>query len=164
MPRGSTTNDGRHWACNQRRRWWPEALWQSEGSVRHLMDGDVPICTLPSRGASRLPENKRAAQRRYTASQRAKGIKPKTESNRKYRLRSDYGMTPNEFASMLEAQDGLCAICRERPAVQVDHDHGTDAVRELLCGTCNRMLGQAHDDPALLRAGARYLEKHRRPG
>jgi hypothetical protein len=62
---------------------------------------------------------------------------------------------------MLEAQRGLCAICRAAPAVHVDHDHATDAVRELLCFNCNGGLGQFRDDPAVLRAAADYVERHR---
>jgi hypothetical protein len=34
-------------------------------------------------------------------------------------------------------------------------------VRGLLCPKCNVTLGQAGDDPSLLRALARYVEDHR---
>jgi hypothetical protein len=62
---------------------------------------------------------------------------------------------------MLAAQGGLCAICRAAPAGHVDHDHVTGAVRELLCFNCNGGLGQFRDDPAVLRAAADYVERHR---
>nr|WP_246078449.1 endonuclease VII domain-containing protein [Modestobacter excelsi] len=62
---------------------------------------------------------------------------------------------------MLNDQGGLCAICREAPAEQVDHDHDTNAVRALLCFNCNGGLGQFRDDPAVLRAAADYVEHHR---
>ncbi|UOY02503.1 endonuclease VII domain-containing protein [Blastococcus sp. PRF04-17] len=61
---------------------------------------------------------------------------------------------------MLEAQGGLCAICRAAPAVHVDHDHVTGAVRALLCFNCNGGLGQFKDDPAVLRAAADYVQFH----
>lgn len=63
------------------------------------------------------------------------------------RLRK-YGITAEEYAQMLQAQRGRCAICDEefggdRP--QIDHDHrirGRAAVRRLLCGDCNiRTIG-----------------------
>lgn len=62
---------------------------------------------------------------------------------------------------MLAFQDGLCAICRTAPAVHVDHDHETGAVRALLCFNCNGGLGQFKDDPYLLRMAAFYVEHHR---
>jgi hypothetical protein len=62
---------------------------------------------------------------------------------------------------MLEAQDGLCAICRSAPAVHVDHDHETGAVRALRCLNCNGGLGRFRDDPFLLRMAAFYVEGHR---
>jgi Recombination endonuclease VII len=61
---------------------------------------------------------------------------------------------------MLESQDGLCAICRAAPAVHVDHDHVTGAVRALLCFNCNGGLGQFKDDPGLLHLAAFYVEHH----
>jgi hypothetical protein len=61
---------------------------------------------------------------------------------------------------MLAAQGGLCAICRTAPAVHVDHDHATGAVRALLCFNCNGGLGQFKDDPLLLHAAAYYVALH----
>jgi hypothetical protein len=55
---------------------------------------------------------------------------------------------------MLEVQGGLCAVCKAAPAVHVDHDHVTGAVRALLCFNCNGGLGQFKDNPELLHAAA----------
>ena len=70
-------------------------------------------------------------------------------------------------ASMWNRQGGRCAICR-RPTtkLQVDHDHDccppkracVRCLRGMLCGLCNAGLGMFGDDPARLRAAARYLE------
>lgn len=82
-----------------------------------------------------------------------------------------YGLTPDAYAALLEAQGGVCAICQRpetltrggRPMrLAVDHDHATDANRSLLCSACNRALGYMGDDPARLRAAADYLERHGR--
>src|SRR3954454_23848933 len=81
--------------------------------------------------------------------------------SRTYHLSRRYGISAEEADVMLAAQGGLCAICRAAPAVHVDHDHATDAVRELLCFNCNGGLGQFRDDPAVLRAAAEYVERHR---
>jgi len=86
----------------------------------------------------------------------------KVGGSRTYHLKRRYGITAADADVMLAAQGGLCAICRAAPAVHVDHDHATDAVRELLCFNCNGGLGQFRDDPAVLRAAADYVERHRR--
>jgi hypothetical protein len=80
---------------------------------------------------------------------------------RTYHLRRRYGVTARKADAMLEAQGGLCAICRAAPAEHVDHDHDTGAVRALLCFDCNGGPGQFKDDPFLLQLAAFYVEHHR---
>ncbi len=82
---------------------------------------------------------------------------------RDHRLATVYGMTEVEYAALLARQDGRCAICRA-PATEakgarldVDHDHASGLVRGLLCGPCNRGIGNLGDDAARLRAAAEYL-------
>ena len=63
---------------------------------------------------------------------------------------------------MLERQGGACAICKEKPKsgrLAVDHVHGTDKVRGLLCNLCNPALGLFKDDPDRLEAAVAYLER-----
>ena len=67
---------------------------------------------------------------------------------------------------MAEFQGWQCKICAKdlRGAgrqLQIDHCHKSGKVRALLCGPCNRALGQMHDDPAKLRKAADYLEAYR---
>lgn len=76
-----------------------------------------------------------------------------------------YGISPEEFDSMLAAQDGKCAICgtdkpKGRGRFHVDHHHGTGKVRALLCGDCNIGLGMFKESPNLLMAATSYLEAH----
>ena len=77
-------------------------------------------------------------------------------------LREKYGISLADYATMLEHQGGLCAICDRPPkkqALHVDHDHVTKRVRGLLCFDCNhRVLGRQRDLEKLRRA-ARYLER-----
>ncbi len=77
-----------------------------------------------------------------------------------------FSLTVADYDEMLAAQGGGCAICgTTEPAGRwnnyfaVDHSHTTGEVRGLLCGHCNVMLGNAKDDPSVLRAGASYLER-----
>jgi Recombination endonuclease VII len=80
-------------------------------------------------------------------------------------LRRRYGLTPDECNQMLQGCDGRCPLCKtpftelwnEQP--QIDHCHKTGVVRGILCRACNQGLGLFKDNPKLLRAGARYLER-----
>jgi hypothetical protein len=89
--------------------------------------------------------------------------------NRKTQL-ARYGLTLRDYEHMLSEQDGVCKICGRPPKpdgvraaskLHADHDHVTGRVRDLLCLNCNHMIGAAHDDPALLRAAAEYIDYHR---
>lgn len=89
------------------------------------------------------------------------------KSNRKYRITS-YGITLEDFAQILAAQDNSCAMCREPfeegQLIHVDHDHGCcraknrscgKCVRGLLCHGCNVALGHIERRYAMARA---YLD------
>lgn len=69
-----------------------------------------------------------------------------------------YGVDAETVAARLAAQDGMCKICVEAPATDLDHDHRTGKARALLCGNCNRALGLFGDDRARLRRAADYLD------
>lgn len=83
------------------------------------------------------------------------------------RILRDYGISQLDYESMLEAQGGVCDICKkpERSKrfkfLAVDHDHLTNKVRGLLCNRCNAGLGNFDDVIPLLCKAANYLEKHR---
>ena len=86
---------------------------------------------------------------------------------RRWDLKTSYGITPQEYDAMLEAQGGVCAICGAAPMSErayrrrlaVDHDHETGRVRRLLCGTCNRALGLFEENPDWLRQAVHYVEE-----
>ena len=78
--------------------------------------------------------------------------------------RRKLGVNREVFDRMLSDQGGKCAICGTVPArkfrgdtFHVDHDHATGAVRGLLCGLCNKLLGCAKDSLEILEASKRYL-------
>ena len=118
------------------------------------------------------------ARARYTAN------KDKANENRRKRLRSltaderhyvytlrRHGLTSKQYADMLTAQDGKCAICKtDEPGgrkhhrhLYVDHCHTTGKVRGLLCNRCNVGLSRFRDDSNLLRLAIAYLRKSLRP-
>lgn len=85
-------------------------------------------------------------------------------------LRS-HNVTKEQYAAMLEAQDGVCSICKQKETamdprtgltrnLSIDHNHETGAIRELLCSRCNIMIGLAKDNIETLTNAIRYLEKH----
>lgn len=87
-------------------------------------------------------------------------------NQRRHIMKSKYGITLEQYAEMLKAQNGGCSICgRKRnppkePLV-VDHDHQSGTVRSLLCNRCNGGMGLLGDNPERLRAAADYIEHHR---
>ena len=115
-------------------------------------------------------------RRRY----REKNREKLREANRKY-IRDESGELTETYKERLEAkttkwrQDLVAMAGRPRPEVceicggppdpkrgmHYDHCHTTGAFRGWICRGCNLMLGNAKDDPALLRAGAAYLERFR---
>ena len=100
--------------------------------------------------------NIKHASKRRSASRNYHHADPIRARARK--LRNRYGITIEDFNDRLTAQNGLCAICKTRPASCVDHCHATGVVRGLLCRHCNQLLGMAFDDIATLNAAIKYLE------
>jgi hypothetical protein len=115
---------------------------------------------------SRAPKDKwlKANRDKWNASRRSRK-RPKDQNKkanaRNSHIRTKYGLEPEQFDEMLEAQDFECAICTTDTPTKigwcVDHNHSTGAVRGILCNHCNVMLGNARDNPAILLAGAQYL-------
>lgn len=78
--------------------------------------------------------------------------------------KSKYGITFNDYESILFNQNNSCKIClTTKPGSRinrfhVDHCHITGIVRGLLCENCNVALGKFKDNPEFLRKAASYLE------
>jgi hypothetical protein len=119
----------------------------------------------------RVPgEDERTYMNRAQKTYRA--LKP--EAFQGYSLKRHYGLSIAEYAAMLEAQGGVCMICRQPEtrrhktsdklrALAVDHCHANGHVRALLCTACNTGLGNFNDDPDRLKAAIQYLERHKPP-
>ena len=80
-----------------------------------------------------------------------------------YKLKSNYGITLEEYNLMYEKQNGECYICEKKidgRDVKVDHNHKTGKVRKLLCHNCNTSLGLLNDDANLFHKCELYLKEH----
>ena len=76
-------------------------------------------------------------------------------------LKSKYGMLPEQYTALYNAQGGVCAIClggEDTRRLQVDHDHKNGKIRGLLCFHCNTALGKFKDDCLVLQRAKEYLE------
>lgn len=79
-----------------------------------------------------------------------------------YWLKSRYGLTTEQWRTLLRSQGGRCAICRIKlrtgtKACHLDHDHRTHRIRGVLCFRCNTGLGLLGDEPRLLYRAIEYL-------
>lgn len=93
-------------------------------------------------------------------------------ASRKYWLNYKYGLSLEDYGTMLLEQNGVCAICEQpetyidvrsgkiRPLV-VDHCHTTGRVRGLLCNNCNAALGQVQDNKDTILKAIVYLQRKR---
>ena len=68
-----------------------------------------------------------------------------------------YEIDDDDVEWLLKMQVGYCAVCFDRPAEHIDHDHEMGAVRGIACLGCNTGMGQLRDDPVALRRAADYL-------
>lgn len=88
------------------------------------------------------------------------------EEKRENRTRSTYGVGRQEYAALLAAQDGHCAMCEATIGTQrngkteplfIDHDKETGRVRGLLCNRCNSAIGYIDHRVEVAEAAVRYL-------
>lgn len=119
--------------------------------------------------------NNKAVQKHRNSAEWRKKQRERSEKQHTYKLKRHYGLTPEDYWSTYSFQAGKCAICCRATGrtkrLAVDHDHKCptgghdpkmgcpDCVRGLLCGPCNKLLGQLRDSPEALERAARYLRE-----
>jgi len=84
------------------------------------------------------------------------------ERTRRYKLKSKFGITVEQYDQMVVAQGNQCKICRcelaaNRKSWDIDHCHNTGKVRGLLCNPCNQGLGMFKDNPDIIQSAINYL-------
>jgi hypothetical protein len=80
-----------------------------------------------------------------------------------------YGITPEQFHSLILKQNNCCAICGKPETIKwrgkikklaIDHNHDTGKIRGLLCHFCNVGIGQFRDSLPLLQKAMDYIKLH----
>ena len=85
-----------------------------------------------------------------------------------YGIQRNFGITLGEYDEMNKLQNKVCAICKNSDCnnkrnthLNIDHDHKTGNIRELLGSKCNMVLGLVKDDITILENMIIYLRKHK---
>ncbi len=87
-------------------------------------------------------------------------------TQRGYWLKSQYGITLEQYNELLKQQNHKCAICKTdevdvyKGLLYVDHCHSTNKIRGLLCHHCNTALGKFYDSEERLLNAIEYLRKN----
>lgn len=125
------------------------------------------------RARNRTPERKAARRAAWLKWYAARGLEARRAYqrspagkavHRRHFFKKYYGITELDYAQLLRAQKGGCAICggvnkKGRPLF-VDYNHATKKVRALLCLWCNAMIGHCREDATILERAIIYLRKH----
>lgn len=137
---------------------WPERI------IR-FKDGDGQNCRIDNLTYGQFHYVTKAGRNAYDRNRRAR----KPEHLRRNQIKRDFGLSLEQVEAMEAAQGGVCACCkqperqtyrgRQKP-LGIDHNHETGEIRDLLCASCNLMIGYSREDPEILRAAAAYLERH----
>lgn len=95
----------------------------------------------------------------------------RADYQRDWSLNRNYGISSDDYDTMLALQGGVCAICKTPPSsakakpsrsgnrLVVDHNHKTGRIRGLIHRRCNLGLGHFDDDAVTLARALEYLLK-----
>ena len=86
--------------------------------------------------------------------------------DRKSQLWSHYKLTIETYLNILSSQDGLCAVCKLKKRLYVDHDHSCcsgnitcgQCIRGLICQKCNMFMHYV-DEYDLFEEALLYAKK-----
>jgi hypothetical protein len=147
--------------------------------TKHCACGVAIICNKeksPQCGDCRRAYSKRRYRDNVNGT-RDKTLAARTpQQAREWKLRRDYGITSADYARMLLAQDGKCAICevvlteplrqkgQPTTVATIDHDHETGEVRGVLCNRCNVGIGNLGDSVEGVERALSYLREAQQRG
>ena len=127
------------------------------------------IAALPQEQQDEIRSKQKAIGRASYERNRETHLRIARETNRRNpdgrwaaRILLVYGLTVEQYGTILASQGGVCAICQgpgKDRHLAVDHCHQTGVVRGLLCRPCNTAIGQLGDTAEHLQRAADYLRK-----
>ena len=141
-----------------------EELLESEAKVYDLINNDNFLCTDCNTWKDISDRPKNSWYCKECCAKRTRS-KYDLDKQRARILKKKYGITSEEYDQMLSEQNYRCYICHKHEdkldrSLAVDHCHKTGKVRGLLCGNCNRFLGQIDDNVNTAERLLEYLQKY----
>lgn len=121
--------------------------------------GRIQVKDVCKHGYSRIPGNSKDCD-----------CPVRMRQKRSANLKSSYGISLDDFNSIVAEQNNKCLGCRRAfvPDVNgifaeacLDHDHSDGRVRGALCRYCNAALGNVRENPETLRRLTAYLDVDR---
>jgi hypothetical protein len=81
---------------------------------------------------------------------------------RQRHLQRYYGITEEQYDTLLQRQNGACAVCQRSAKeftkrLAVDHNHRTGEIRGILCYVCNNKVIGRVNDPEIFARASDYL-------
>lgn len=141
---------------------WPDRLTFKDKNRANLrFQNLIETNAVPTKYDHSTPEGRAA----YLADHRERYH----QSYKDGHLRRNFGIGLDDYNRMHADQNGCCAICGKpetgtrngKPIrMAVDHHHESGAVRDLLCTACNKLIGLAGEDIAVLESAIAYLRRH----
>ena len=144
-------------------RWYltHQADQRAQGRARYHANREKRLVQMKEARRGNLEKRRAADRARYAANRDAL-----VQKARDYRGRLGdvlvarrYGITVEEYRTLLAKCDGACHACHRHVKLAVDHDHDTGLVRGLLCNSCNVAGGQLEDSIERIAALLRYFKE-----
>jgi len=97
----------------------------------------------------------------YKSNPNKRQLKNKTDFNWKR-----HGLTKEQYDKLMKKHDGKCHSCKDRLAINIDHDHSCcssqrsscgKCIRGILCSQCNTALGLLNDEPKKIKSLLKYI-------
>jgi DNA-directed RNA polymerase subunit RPC12/RpoP len=138
--------------CKHGHPWIEENIYTSPKGLKMCR-----ICRNDSAIAAHQRNPKKA--REYGRNWMRKQRKENPDRLRNYHFTKNYGLTLEERNAKEIQQEYRCMICRRLMPLEVDHDHDTEQVRDLLCRPCNLAVGLLREDIITAENLVAYLWK-----